>query len=94
MHVLLLHHHHDLDHPVCEISHDPGAAHIHDERWAVEDCTLCAFTVSVPEPFILPLLEDIRLKTPESSAPGQYATPFYAKPDFSAGLLRGPPANA
>jgi hypothetical protein len=98
MHVLLEHHHHDSDHPVCEVSqdsvHDPGVAHIHDERWAVEDCTLCAFTVSAPEPFTLPVLQDIWVKNPEKSAPDHYVSPLFSKAAFDFNFRRGPPSCA
>lgn len=90
-HILLAHHHESEEHPVCEVSHDPKSAHIHDERWAFEDCSICAFVVSVLEPYALPGLPIFSIKTPISTAPIFYQTPLFAKKDQDAEMLRGPP---
>jgi hypothetical protein len=92
-HALLAHHHdHEADHPVCEVTHDPGVAHIHDERWAVEDCSFCTFVISVPEPFSLPVLQDIWVKSPVNSTPNYYVAPHFSKASFDIHYRRGPPA--
>ncbi|MBN8677529.1 MAG: hypothetical protein J0M29_04845 [Chitinophagales bacterium] len=94
MHLLLVHHHHEAAHPVCEVSHDPSSAHIHDERWAVEDCTICAFVVSVPELFAAFLMEDMVLQAPVQCKPAMYTPPVYVKATFDANFRRGPPSLA
>lgn len=91
VHILALHHHHAAEHPVCEVSHDPGAAHIHDERWAKEDCSICAFVVSVPEPFSLPAFQLHLSKLPESESPVFYQEPVFAKKASDSVMRRGPP---
>lgn len=92
-HVLLLHHaeHAEHHHPVCEAAHDPNQAHIHDERWAKEDCVLCAFVVSVPEPFSQPLLADVHAKLPDHSPAIFYAAPVFSRQVCDAAMRRGPP---
>jgi hypothetical protein len=90
-HVLLSHHHHQEEHPVCEATHDPNSAHIHDERWGVEDCSLCAFVVSVTEPFYLPSLPVFLSKLPDSESPVFYNTPVFSKETCDVSMHRGPP---
>ncbi|MFN0176116.1 MAG: hypothetical protein ACKVU0_15820 [Saprospiraceae bacterium] len=92
-HVLLSHHHHQDEHPVCEATHDPNSAHIHDERWSVEDCSLCAFVVSVPEPFVLGILPNFLSKLPDSESPIFYHTPAFAKKGSDSVMRRGPPCG-
>ena len=94
VHVLALHHHHGDDHPVCEVSHDPNGAHIHDERWANDDCALCAFVVSVPEPFSLPTFSILFSKLPDSESPVFYQAPVFFKKAADAVMRRGPPSLA
>lgn len=90
-HIWLMHHA-DLDkHPVCEASHDQKSAHIHDERWAKEDCTLCAFVVSVSEPFTLPTLPDIRPILPDSNLPFFQLAPVHLNQVSDSAMRRGPP---
>jgi len=91
-HVLLSHHHHQAEHPVCETSHDPKSAHIHDERWGVEDCSLCAFVVSVSEPFYLPSPPVFLSKLPDSESPVFYNSPVFAKRASDSFMRRGPPS--
>lgn len=90
-HVLVLHHHASSDHPVCEAAHDQKSAHIHDKRWANEDCSLCAFVVSVSEPFLLPALPILFSKLPDSESPVFYFAPVFSKKACDASMLRGPP---
>jgi hypothetical protein len=89
-HVLLLHHH-DEEHPVCEASHDSNSAHIHDERWANEDCSLCAFVIAASEPFSLPFLPDFQSKLPDSASPAYYQAPAFSKKACDSAMRRGPP---
>lgn len=91
MHVLVFHHHTQAEHPVCEAAHDQKSAHIHDERWAKEDCTLCAFVVSVQESFSIPELRDILHKLPESTSPDFYQAPGLPTKANDAFQQRGPP---
>ncbi|MFN0215973.1 MAG: hypothetical protein ACKVT2_17065 [Saprospiraceae bacterium] len=90
-HVLVSHHHDGSEHPVCEAAHDPNSAHIHDERWATEDCTLCAFVVSVSEPFFLLKLPAFFAKLPESQTPVFYHAPVFSKKISDSSMRRGPP---
>ncbi|MFN0014352.1 MAG: hypothetical protein ACKVU2_07365 [Saprospiraceae bacterium] len=47
-HALLLNHtHHAV--PVCDAGHDNASAHLHDERYNPDDCSICAFLFAVPE---------------------------------------------
>jgi hypothetical protein len=89
-HVLLLHHV-ASEHPVCDASHDANLAHIHDERWANDDCTLCAFVVSASEIFSLPALPALKSKIPDSEAPVFYFTPVFSKKACDSAMRRGPP---
>ena len=91
-HVLLLHHSEAVKHPVCEVAHDQKSAHIHDERWAKEDCLLCAFVVSAQEPFVLPELPDLLSKLPDSESPAFYFAPVFSKKACDSAMRRGPPA--
>jgi hypothetical protein len=56
-HVLLAHTHDHGEHLVCALDYGQNATHIHDERFAPDDCSLCAFVLSDSEP---PSLFDIR----------------------------------
>ena len=90
-HVLMMHHHDASEHPVCEVAHDPNSTHIHDERWANDDCTLCAFVVSASEPFSQISLPVFLTKLPESPRPVFYQTPVFAKNTSDSAMRRGPP---
>lgn len=92
VHVLVLHHHTGENHPVCEATHDANSAHIHDESWAKEDCLLCAFVVSVPEPFTLPLLQLCFSKVPDIAVSVFYHAPVIAQKVTDVMMRRGPPA--
>jgi len=91
-HVLLSHHHAVAEHPKCEVSHDPNLSHIHDERWAKEDCSLCAFVVSVPEHFTLPTLPALLSSLPESGLPLFYHAPGFSRTAGDPAMRRGPPS--
>ncbi len=90
-HVLLMHHHDSTEHPVCEASHDQNSAHIHDERWANDDCSLCAFVVSASELFSFPALLAFQSKLPESESPVFYHAPVFSKKACDSTMHRGPP---
>ena len=93
MHVMLAHHHDASEHPVCEASHDQKSAHIHDERWATDDCSLCAFVVSVPEPFSSPGLPIFSTKLPDSASPVFYHAPVFIQKACEVVMRRGPPSS-
>jgi hypothetical protein len=91
-HGWLSHDHSHADHPVCEVAYDHHKAHLHDERYANEDCSMCAFVVSVTD--APPVWSAF-----DFSASPKMATIlpfFYEKPLVSAGFdltqRRGPPA--
>lgn len=90
-HVLLLHHSDQAKHPVCEAAYEHHGTHLHDERWVNEDCSLCAFVVSVSEPFALPVLIAFLSKLPDSESPAFYFAPFYSKKACDSAMRRGPP---
>jgi len=88
LHDLLLHH----EHPVCEAAYDGKGTHIHDERYEVHGCTLCALLLSAPE---LPdgmAISLPALRLPDSSTPNFYHTPVRLVATCDLTLRRGPPA--
>lgn len=89
-HALLAHHEH-AEHPVCEAATDHHGAHLHDERYAGEDCSLCAFVLAVPEVFSISVLISPVAQLPDSMQPSLYETP-HSKTVFDTTTLRGPPA--
>ena len=90
-HGFLFHQHHAATHPVCEAGHDEHAAHIHDERWSVEACLLCAFVVGVPEVFNLCCRLVIHPKAPEEIARIFYTDPVFPALYSDPAMRRGPP---
>ncbi|MBC7775143.1 MAG: hypothetical protein H7246_06855 [Phycisphaerae bacterium] len=91
VHVLVLHHHNPSEHPVCELAHDQQGTHIHDERWASENCSLCAFVVSASDSFSLPVFPALLPKLPESESPVFYLAPAFSKKACDSTMRRGPP---
>ncbi|MBK9338936.1 MAG: hypothetical protein IPM98_21320 [Lewinellaceae bacterium] len=88
-HLLLLHHDHQ-DIPTCEAGHDSHTAHLHDERYNPDDCSICAFLFATPE-------LTAHLIRPE--VPGRVFSQVLSSLDVSHHLsapyatqLRGPPA--
>ncbi len=51
VHGVVLHHQHAHNRLACTAFHDehPGKTHLHDMRYAVEDCPVCDFGFAVPE---------------------------------------------
>ncbi len=89
MHRLLQHHEHDG--PQCRVNYERNGAHLHDERYANDHCTLCAFVLSAPY-----LLSVSALLAKPALAPVSKAT-FQRSPNGTNTLLdttclRGPPA--
>lgn len=89
-HALLAHHDH-ADRPTCYVATDHDGTHLHDERYAGEDCSLCAFVLAVPDVFSISVL--VR---PAASLPHMAPTMLYEtrhdKTAFDTTDLRGPPA--
>jgi hypothetical protein len=90
-HGWLSHDHGHADHPVCEAAYDHHKAHFHDDRYANEDCSMCAFVVSVAD--APPVWHALGfLASPKIALKSPF---FYEKPLVSAGFdltqRRGPP---
>ncbi len=88
-HVLLMHHHH-ADHPVCAAASDNSTAHLHDERYAAEDCTLCAFVPSVQEVFTIPVWTTEFVPAPDTQQALEYEG-LAGRTAVAAAVSRGPP---
>jgi hypothetical protein len=89
-HRLVSHHEHSKQ-LECSADHDPNVAHIHDDRYANEHCSLCAFVLSTPE------LLTIGAILPKPSALPHLKDSFHCTPSPCITLadttcLRGPPA--
>lgn len=92
-HGWLLHAHSHDTHPVCSAAFDHHTAHIHDETWAKEDCTLCAFVVSIPEPFSLPEWPCLQYRLPQCGPDPIYNAPPVSRSVCDAAMRRGPPVG-
>jgi len=88
-HALLMHHQH-ADHPVCAAASDNSTAHLHDERYAPEDCTLCAFVPAVQEVFVVPVWTTEFIPAPDTQQPLMYESEAGRLADTAA-VSRGPP---
>lgn len=89
-HLLLLHHdHHDA--PTCEVGHDSNTAHLHDERYNPDDCSICAFLFATPELSVclvsIEALQRFSNQSPSSSDISHHLMAQYST------QLRGPPAS-
>ena len=87
-HSLCMHHeHHDV--PVCEAAHKGNTKHLHDERYAPEDCSVCAFIFAVPEIVCVPVFSPLPApaENRETAAMPSAYRPVYG----DAVRLRGPP---
>jgi len=90
VHSLLLHHAH-ADHPVCEAAYEHQGVHLHDERYSPDDCSLCAFVLSVPEMLSISAFVTRAVKLPDSESPNFYHAPVNSKTACDSTLRRGPP---
>jgi len=88
LHDLLLHH----EHPVCEAVYDGKGTHIHDDRYEVHGCTLCALLLAAPELPSGVAMPKLVLRLPECSTPNFYHTPVRLDASCDLTLRRGPPA--
>jgi hypothetical protein len=89
-HALLAHHEH-ADRPTCYVATDHDSTHLHDERYAGEDCSLCAFVLAVPDVFSISVLVSTAASLPPATPPMLYET-RHDKTAFDTTDLRGPPA--
>ncbi|MCC6280242.1 MAG: hypothetical protein IT262_06575 [Saprospiraceae bacterium] len=89
-HALLAHHEH-ADRPTCEVATEHQGTHLHDERYAGEDCSLCAFVLAIPDVFSVSALISPAAQMPDSAQPLLFENP-YIQTAFDTTTLRGPPA--
>lgn len=73
-----------------EAEHDPNVAHIHDERYAKEQCSLCAFVLSTPELLSITSVLSKLGEVPDSSVSFP-CTPSCTRTIHDTTCLRGPP---
>jgi len=84
--------HQDDDHLVCNIAFEKGQ-HLHDQRYAGNDCAFCAFVISTPEvPVFWRPVQRVVAPAFTQSEPA-----FYSRPSVFAGFdltfRRGPPTR-
>ncbi|HOY07328.1 MAG TPA: hypothetical protein PLO67_18095 [Saprospiraceae bacterium] len=89
-HAFFAHHQH-ADRPVCEAAADHSTAHVHDERYAGEDCSLCAFVLAVPDVFSISVLLNAPSSTPDTAVLLPYESRS-GQTAFDTTVSRGPPA--
>ncbi len=89
MHRLLQHHEHSG--PECSVNYDHHTTHLHDERYANEHCTLCAFVLSAPYLLSVSALAAKPALAPASKTSFQ-PSPGCANTIHDTTCLRGPPA--
>ena len=88
-HALLAHHEH-ADRPNCQVSTDHKGTHLHDERYAGEDCSLCAFVLAIPDVFSISVLVTPTVQAPDTAQLMPYENqPIHSA--FDTITLRGPP---
>ncbi|MBL7827500.1 MAG: hypothetical protein JNJ57_12765 [Saprospiraceae bacterium] len=89
MHVLVLHHHHD--HPVCTASsNDRSEHHFHDERYADDECSICAFVFAIPELISVSVALKNDTPSPSQTQP-TYLAPACTDLAHDTTHRRGPP---
>ena len=89
-HAFFAHHRH-TDRPVCEAALDHSTAHLHDERYAGEDCSLCAFVLAVPDVFSISALPNDAPSVPYTAPLLPYESRT-GQSAFDTTVSRGPPA--
>lgn len=89
MHRLLQHHAHSG--PECAVNYDGHSTHLHDERYANEHCTLCAFVLSAPYLLTVSTLLAKPVLAPVAKASFQ-RSPSCTNTTHDTTCLRGPPA--
>lgn len=92
VHNLLLHDHDHDAHPVCEAAYSHDGLHLHDERYNPDDCSLCAFVLSVPELISMAAFPAAIAKLPNSQRASLYHAPDLSKIACDITLRRGPPS--
>ena len=92
LHPLLEHHHAHEDHPACTAAdRDRSEHHLHDERYAVDECSICEFLLSVQECTPRPAELVLRSQPEVKSSPAA-VTGLYFSGEQAVTCLRGPPA--
>jgi hypothetical protein len=88
----LVHHNHSgkQECGVNENPHDPHTTHLHDERYANEQCSLCAFVLSTPEIPVVKYLFYTRGVSPGTLDTFR-CTPSSTRTIDRTNSLRGPP---
>ena len=89
LHGFLLHHEH-AEHPVCEAESESGGTHIHDQRYATDDCSICAFVLAIPGWVSISSAIAGPSELPERNAPFLYS-PTHSKTACDTNSSRGPP---
>jgi hypothetical protein len=88
-HRLLQHHEHDG--PQCKAKFERNATHLHDERYANDHCTLCAFVLAAPYLLSVSALSAKSVLAPISKA-SFHLSPSCTNTLHDTTCLRGPPA--
>jgi len=83
--------HHEHSGPECMVNYDHDATHLHDERYANEHCTLCAFVLSAPYMLSVSALAAKPALVTASKATFQLS-PSCTNTIHDTTRLRGPPA--
>lgn len=92
LHPLLEHHHSHEDHPVCTAAErDRSVHHLHDERYATDECSVCAFVLSTQE--CAPSVSGFVLcHDPSTESTTLNTISCYFSASYETACPRGPPA--
>ena len=83
-------HHEHADRPSCEVATNHQGTHLHDERYAGEDCSLCAFVLAIPDVFSISVLISPAAQLPDTAQQMLYEN-RHIHTVFDTISLRGPP---
>ena len=86
LHHVLAHHHDEVN--ICDDA-PKGEAHLHDESYIPDECSLCDFTFSIYD-FTLPAFAFVFNKNIAEQTQFTYISPIFSTKHFFK-LLRGPP---
>lgn len=83
---------HGHERPVCSAAHaGSDKIHLHDERYAANDCPVCAFWFAVPELPSITVLQSHQTILAATAAPEYQSADVRRTPE--ANFRRGPPAS-